>query len=89
MPRKGYTSIGHGSLPDEYVAAIDLLVKDPKFVWEMRAKGVMRISRSLVIRMASIPYLKDWCNDIIRVAEVEGGEPWRLCTDKFVCIRER
>lgn len=32
MPRKGYTSTGHNSLPDETIKQIDALMKDPAFI---------------------------------------------------------
>lgn len=70
MPRKGYTSTGKNSLPDEIVEAIDKLREDPKFIREMKMRGITRISRALVIRIAVLDLLKD--KGIIRTSETEG-----------------
>jgi hypothetical protein len=60
LPRKGYTSIGSGSLEDELIVAIDRLLKDPKFIAEMKHRGIRRVSRALVIRTALIEFLEKW-----------------------------
>ena len=57
-PRKGYKSTGRNSLPDEIVEAIDKLKEDPKFIREMKMRGITRISRALVIRIAVLDFLK-------------------------------
>jgi len=72
MPRKGYMSAGSSSLPDEYVEAIEKLKKSEDYKREMRAKGHVRVSRALVIRMALRDYLKGKGIDINRVSEAEG-----------------
>jgi hypothetical protein len=58
LPKKGYVSTGNGSLPQEFIDAIEKLLKDSKYIAEMKAKGYARISRALVIRMSLIEYLK-------------------------------
>ena len=70
MPRKGYKSTGRNSLPNEIVEAIDKLKEDPKFIREMRMRGVTRISRALVIRIAVLDFLKR--KGIIGTSETEG-----------------
>lgn len=60
MPRKGYTSTGKNSLPDEIVKGIDELKKDPEFIHEMRMQGITRISRALILRRALLEYLKKY-----------------------------
>jgi len=69
LPKKGYVSTGDSSLPEEYMKAIKMLLEDPKYVAEMRAKGHARISKSLVIRMSLIHYLKDRGIDIAQISE--------------------
>ena len=70
MPRKGYKSTGRNSLPNEIVEAIDKLKEDPKFIREMKMRGITRISRSLVIRIAVLDFLKR--KGIIGTSETEG-----------------
>ena len=64
LPKKGYVSTGNGSLPQEFIDAIEKLLNDQKYIAEMKAKGYARISRALVIRMSLINYLKDKGIDI-------------------------
>lgn len=71
MPRQGYKSTGNSSLPNQFIEGIEKLIKDPKYVREMRAKGFTRISRALVIRMALINYLRDKGINISQISEVE------------------
>jgi len=70
LPRKGYKSIGYNSLPNEIVKAIDKLKNDPKFIREMKLKGITQISRALVIRIAVLELLKS--KGIIDTSETEG-----------------
>jgi len=58
MPRKGYTSTGSDSLPTELINAIEKLRTNPKFIADMKRKGIRRISRALVIRIAVTEYLE-------------------------------
>ena len=60
MPRRGYTSTGKNSLPDEIVKGIDKLKEDPTFIREMRMRGITRISRALILRLAVIEMLKKY-----------------------------
>ena len=60
MPRKGYTSTGKNSLPDEIVKGIDKLKEDPKFIHEMRMRGITRITRALILRVVVIDLLKKY-----------------------------
>lgn len=70
MPRKGYKSTGRNSLPNDIIEAIDKLKEDPKFIREMKMRGITRISRALVIRIAVLDFLK--CKGIIGTSETEG-----------------
>lgn len=70
MPRKGYKSTGRNSLPNEIIEAIDKLKEDPKFIREMKMRGMTRISRALVIRIAVLDFLKR--KGIIGTSETEG-----------------
>jgi len=70
LPRKGYKSTGNSSLPEELIEAIDKLKKDPKFIREMKMKGITRISRALIIRIALLDLLKR--RGIIQTSDVEG-----------------
>ena len=60
MPRRGYTSTGKNSLPDEIVKSIDELKEDPEFIREMRMRGITRITRALILRVAVIELLKKY-----------------------------
>ena len=60
MPRRGYTSTGRNSLPDEIIEKIDKLKEDPNFIREMRLRGITRISRALVLRVAVLDLLKKY-----------------------------
>jgi len=58
MPREGYKSTGSDTLPEALMKAIDKLRNDPKFIAEMHRRGIRRISRALVIRIALTEFLE-------------------------------
>jgi len=72
MPREGYRSTGSDSLPEPLVKAIDKLKKDPKFIAEMHRRGIRRISRALVIRIALTEFLEG--KGITDIYEAEGKQ---------------
>jgi len=57
-------------LPEELVKAIDKLMEDPAFIADMRKRGIRRISRALVIRIALHEFLER--KGITGIYEVEG-----------------
>jgi len=72
MPRKHFKSTGFSTLPEEIVQAVDQLVKDKKFRAEMRAKGYVRITKSLVYRIAILDFLESKGYSRDRIFAVEG-----------------
>jgi len=52
------------SFPQELVDAVEKLIKEPKFIAEMRSKGHFKVTRALVFRIAVQEYLKNRGIDI-------------------------
>jgi len=52
LPRPGYKTVAGRSLPEAYVQIMEKIKKDPKFIAMMQREGHVRITVSLVLRIA-------------------------------------
>ena len=71
MPREGYKTVAGRSLPEAYIQAMKKIKEDPKFIVMMQREGHVRITVSLVLRIAIKNLAKDMGYDIGEVSDKE------------------